>query len=129
MIISNRKTGDSCQIVEFKKEDGLIQIIWVADMHRDSKKSQELFLKKVIRKHPKAYIVFGGDSMDIMQNFGDPRQAKSALKESLLRDDYLNAIVEEAVSFFEPFKSKILAFNLGNHEETPMEKNSNITIS
>lgn len=122
MIVSNKKTSDSCQVVEFKNEGKLLQIIWVADMHMDSKKSQLTFLQKVIKKHPNAYIVFGGDGSDVMQNFGDPRQAKSAMKESLLRDDYINAVVEEAVDFYRPFKEKILAFNLGNHEETQIRR-------
>lgn len=118
MITESKKSGDSCQVIDFKNEGKELKIIWVADMHNDSKKSRINFLKKIVKKYPKAYLIFGGDSFDVMQNYNDPRSAKSALKESLKRDDYINAVIEEAYEFYMPFKDKILAFNLGNHEET-----------
>jgi len=122
MILENKKTDDSCQVIDFKKEGNELKIIWVADMHNDSKKSRLNFLKKIVKKYPKAYLIFGGDSFDVMQNFADPRAAKSALKDSLKRDDYINAVIEESCDFYKPFKDKILAFNLGNHEEVQIRR-------
>jgi len=118
MILENRKTYESCQVVKIKPESREFEIIWVADMHSDSKKSQKNFLDMIIKEKPNAYLVFGGDSFDVMQNIRDPRASKSALKDSLKRDDYINAVIEEAYDYFYPYREKILAFNLGNHDET-----------
>ena len=56
-----------------------------------------------------------------MQNFGDKRQSKHALKEEFTRDDYLNAIIEYNVKIWEPYAHRIISFFIGNHESTQIK--------
>lgn len=63
-----------------------------------------------------AIILDGGDLFDLMQGPGDKRGRKGQLHDKYLRDDYFNAVMEDAVKRYRPYASQWAVQAYGNHE-------------
>ncbi len=101
------------------------KIAWFSDLHFDSPYCKRDILKKHLDDAVKqdAYIVLGSDCFDLMQSKNDPRANKSDLAAQYSqRNDYINAIIEDFVEFFEPYKERILFIFRGNHETAMLER-------
>ena len=109
-----------------KKEDYLFEvkakknfkIIPFSDVHFDSKKCDRKLLKKhldyMVEKD--AYCWFNGDFFDVMGCNRDPRSGKNDIRPEYNVKNYLDAVIDDAVEFLEPYKHRILFFSDGNHE-------------
>jgi hypothetical protein len=107
------------EILEFRTEKDKFSIIWVSDLHYDSKHSVWNKVKKYLNENPEYYIVIGGDSLDLMQFVKDLRGSKSAIKDEYNGDDYANRIIHEVRSeIVEPYKDRIISWNRGNHDNS-----------
>lgn len=106
------KTDDSVVRIDFDTPEA--SIIWMADAHVDSVDTYRDKIKSILNAHPQSKIVVGSDFSDMMQNFGDKRASKG--KDRYNDMNYINSVVEDLISFFEPYADRIISFNLGNHE-------------
>lgn len=93
------------------------------DRHFDSSKSDlELQLKHLKQaKQCNAGIIDGGDLFDAMQGRGDKRGHKSALRPEFKVDNYFDALIEEASSFFGPYAKNWILQATGNHESKVLQ--------
>jgi hypothetical protein len=69
----------------------------------------------------------GGDTFDGMQSHHDPRASYSHLEPFLLKDNYLDAIVQYNAEFYKPYAKNIIMIGQGNHE-TAVLKHHNVSL-
>lgn len=93
-------------------------VLLSADQHIDNPHSDRtLFTRHLQRaKELDAPIIFNGDLFDAMQGPNDPRGAKSATLPEFNRDDYFDALVDDAEGLLAPFADNIAVLGQGNHE-------------
>ena len=94
---------------------------WVfmsSDRHHDNIHCDQKFEKMQLEqvKERDALIVDTGDLFCAMQGKYDPRSSLDELREEDKREDYLDAIVEHAVHFYQPYAKHFLLVGRGNHE-------------
>jgi len=95
------------------------RIMLVGDLHLDSAYCDRAALKYTLDQAVEhdAPIVILGDVFDAMQSKGDRRANKAALMERYHgRDDYLNAMLEDAESFLAPYAKHVWIMLHGNHD-------------
>lgn len=106
-----------------------VKLAFLSDIHIDSNYCNTKKLKDVLDRCAEENIdvfIFG-DLFDAMQGKNDPRNAKQLLKKDYLRDDYINAIVEDAAEFLKPYQQNIRLIGYGNHE-TSLIKHHEVDI-
>lgn len=93
-------------------------VLLSADQHIDNPHSDRgLFTRHLQQaRELDAPVVFNGDLFDAMQGPNDPRGAKSATAAEFNRDDYFDALVDDAEALLAPFASQITVLGQGNHE-------------
>ena len=93
-------------------------VLLSADQHIDNPLSdRQLFARHLQRARDlNAPILFNGDLFDAMQGPNDPRGAKSATAAEFNRDDYFDALVEDAEQLLAPYAGNIAVLGQGNHE-------------
>jgi len=95
------------------------RIMFIGDLHLDSaycdRKALAFAMDQAVAAD--APIVLLGDVFDGMQTKGDRRASKAALMEKYHgRDDYLNAMLEDAESFLRPYAKHVWIMLHGNHD-------------
>jgi len=65
-----------------------------------------------------AGVIDAGDLHCAMQGKFDPRQDRSALREEYTCGNYLDALVREAVDFYNPYSNNFVVMGRGNHESS-----------
>ena len=109
-----------------KKDE--FEIVWISDLHFDSKYSMWDKVKKYLVEHPNTYIVIGGDSIDVMQFVNDKRGSKSDVLSQYNETDYANRVINTVKKeIVEPFKDRIISWNRGNHDNSIL-KHHNIDL-
>jgi len=90
----------------------------IADLHIDSNHcDRKLLIRMLDHAANEGYlIVVVGDAFDLMQNTKDPRANKSSLKDEYKRDDYLDAVKDDATKTLWPYREHIAMILMGNHE-------------
>lgn len=92
----------------------------ISDIHYDADDCHRELLKKHLNKiqqlNGKVLII--GDLFDVMGCYKDPRSKAANVRPEYIRKDrsYLDLVIEDAVSFFEPYKDNIALIGFGNHE-------------
>ena len=114
-MITFKKSKPYLFEVKTKKQ---VSIIPFSDVHFDSKKCNRKMLKKHLDNMVErdAYCWFNGDFFDVMGCNRDPRSGKNDIRPEYNVKNYLDAVIEDAVKFLEPYKDRILFFSDGNHE-------------
>jgi len=94
------------------------RIMLVGDLHLDSQHCDRAALRYALDQavDADAPIILLGDTFDLMQSKGDRRASKDALMAMHGRDDYMNAILEDAISFLTPYARHIWIMLHGNHD-------------
>lgn len=116
------------EILEAQISDKNFRIIWLSDLHFDSKFSEWEKVKKYLNENPDVYIVIGGDSVDVMQFTMDRRASKNAIKEEHNGDDYANrVIITVRKEIVDKYKDRIICWNRGNHDNSII-KHHNIDL-
>ncbi len=116
--------------VIFLNEEGVREgdtrtFLLMSDLHLDSPHCDRNLLKQHLEyaKQNEAYIFVFGDVFDVMQGVGDKRSRRMELLAKFAhRDDYFNAVIEDAVEFLWPYKNNILMIGKGNHEESVVRR-------
>jgi hypothetical protein len=90
----------------------------LADIHFDSVHCKRNILTKLLNqaKEQEAGIFVIGDLCDVMQVKGDPRSSKNELRPEYLVEDYLDAVVDDAIEYFAPYRHNMIMVSEGNHE-------------
>lgn len=110
-------------VLEFVTEEDEFKIIWISDAHLDNPKSKTKFRNDLIKENPNAYIIYGGDSHDLMQGREDRRSSKSALKEAFKEDDMWNRIIDSSrKEVIEPIEDRLICMTHGNHTTSLIRK-------
>lgn len=134
MFLINEKTikqAGVVTIVEIPYESyyDSLRLLLRSDAHHDSaecaRSLEKAHLEEAIDSG--SLICDLGDIFDVMQGTGDKRGSKSAIKPEYKRDDYANAIIEDAAKFYKPYIDNWLIFGYGNHE-TSFIKYSNVDL-
>jgi UDP-2,3-diacylglucosamine pyrophosphatase LpxH len=96
------------------------RVLLSSDQHIDSEYCQRDLLKKHLDEivDCNGAVFFFGDLFDAMQGRNDKRGSKGSLRPELKTSNYLNALVDEAVSFLEPYAHHIAMISEGNHESS-----------
>ena len=93
-------------------------ILFMADNHHDSKAADHDMERRLLEQalERNAIVCGVGDQLDLMQGRSDRRAHKSALRSSLLADNYFDRVIDEAADFYAPYASCMAVMATGNHE-------------
>lgn len=96
-----------------------------ADRHFDNPKADNKMAKRHLElmKERNGILLDFGDLVDAMQGRQDRRGSKSDVSETNQKSDYFGSLIDDAVSFFEPYKSNIALIGQGNHESAILKHN------
>lgn len=89
----------------------------ISDVHFDSQKCDRELLTKHLKEAEKrnATVVINGDFFDVMGIKSDPRSSYSDIRKEYLHTNYLDVVVEDAISYLRKFKVDYV-IGRGNHE-------------
>jgi len=98
-------------------------VLLMSDNHHDSPLCDRKLEKKHLdeAKAKNAWILFGGDTCDLMQGRNDPRSSLDNLDPALRGDDYIDRVVKFNAEFYAPYSDNILLFAHGNHETSALK--------
>ena len=101
----------------------------LSDVHFDSTHCDRRLLLRHLDQavERNARIFFFGDTFDAMQGKEDKRGSLGQVRSELKRDDYFDALIEQAVTLLSPYKQHIALFSEGNHEWS-VEKHYNTNL-
>ena len=95
-----------------------IQLLLLSDLHWDNPKCDRVLLKNHMDEAVKrgAKIILNGDTFCMMQGKYDPRRSKKDIRPEHNKANYIDAVIQDAVEWFAPYKDNILVVGYGNHE-------------
>jgi predicted phosphodiesterase len=99
-------------------------LLLTSDNHHDNEYC-DVELEKYhldLAKERGAGIFNCGDIFCAMQGKGDPRSDRAQLRLKDSRNDYFDALVEEAVEFYSPYADHFLMIATGNHEDSVADR-------
>lgn len=101
-----------CPTNEVKK------VLLLSDLHWDNPKCDRDLLKKHLDLALKGGndILLNGDTFCLMQGAYDPRKSKSDIRPEHNVNNYLDAVVNDAIEWFKPYAHLIKVVGYGNHE-------------
>ena len=106
-------------IIEVKNK---IELLCVSDVHWDNPKCDRDTLKRHLDRFPDAKIAINGDLLCLMQGKYDPRGNKKDILPEHNKVNYLDAVIEDAVSWWEPYKDRLVLIGYGNHETNILKR-------
>jgi hypothetical protein len=110
-------------IQTFRFEIQSFKLLWANDVHFDSPYCRREQFLNDCKKADK--IIISGDFWDAMEGSKDKRSHK---KDDALKGHYINRLVDLACEKLEPFKDKIIGWNIGNHE-LGFQKHSDVDLT
>jgi hypothetical protein len=118
-------------VVRFSTDQKKFKVVIISDGHFDNPHSQLKWLQnKLDNEFKDAYIIIGGDSIDVMQGKKDNRSNKSILTGDTKRDDYFNAVYEYVKKeIHDRYLDRIITWNRGNHDNSIINHNEIDLIS
>jgi hypothetical protein len=96
-------------------------VLMTSDRHHDNPHCRhDLELKHLKEARERGAIIIDcGDLFDLMQGKYDPRSSKRDLNPAYCGDKpYLDAVLDEAIEFYAPYKDLFALVGRGNHEES-----------
>lgn len=102
-----------------------------SDRHHDSIDCNRTLEKEHLEKalYRDALIIDVGDLFDAMQGRFDPRRSYDGLRPEYRREDFYDAIVNDAASFYAPYAKNWLMMGWGNHESATLTNANTSVIS
>jgi hypothetical protein len=118
-------------LVKFSFRQKKIRVVVISDGHFDNPHSQLKWLQnKLDNEFKDAYIIIGGDSIDVMQGKNDRRSDKSIITDKTRRADYFNAVYEYVKKeIHDRYNDRIITWNRGNHDNSIINHNEIDLIS
>lgn len=101
---------------ELQGKVGKIAIL--SDLHWDNPKcNRELLAKHLKRCQDEGRkVIINGDMFCLMQGKYDPRRSKKDILPEHNKPNYLDAVIQDAVEWFAPYKDVLWLLGYGNHE-------------
>lgn len=100
------------------------KVLLISDVHWDNPKCDRGLLKRHLdqAKEIGADILLNGDTFCLMQGAYDPRKSKSDIRPEHNKNNYLDAVVADAVDWFSPYADLIKVVGYGNHETAILKR-------
>lgn len=100
------------------------KVLLISDAHWDNPKCDRGLLKRHLdqAKEIGADILLNGDTFCLMQGAYDPRKSKSEIRPEHNKNNYLDAVVADAVDWFSPYADLIKVVGYGNHETAILKR-------
>jgi hypothetical protein len=123
MLVENQPNVHSYHH-DLKSINDKVHILIVPDIHFDNPKCRRDILKKDLDEalEKNARILIPGDLFCLMQGRYDPRKSKGDILPQHNVDNYIDAVVEEAVEWFKPYAENIDVVGYGNHETNILKR-------
>ena len=95
-----------------------INLLLMSDLHWDNPKCDRDLLKNHMDEAVKrdCKIILNGDTFCMMQGKYDPRRSKKDIRPEHNKNNYIDAVIQDAVDWFAPYQDHILLVGYGNHE-------------
>lgn len=99
------------------------EFLLISDIHWDNPHCDRRLLKKHLDEavERNARIIVNGDFFCLMQGKGDPRRSKDDIRPEHNKGNYLQAVVNDAVEWWQPYASNLLLIGYGNHETSVLK--------
>jgi len=99
-------------------------VLLISDIHFDNPKCDRQLLKRHLDQalEQGADILFNGDTFCLMQGAYDPRKSKSDILPQHNVNNYLDAVIGEAIEWFSPYAHLIRVIGYGNHETSILKR-------
>lgn len=106
------------------------KVLLISDVHWDNPKCDRDLLKKHLEqaKEIGADVLLNGDTFCLMQGAYDPRKSKSDIRPEHNKNNYLDAIVNDAIEWFSPYAHLIKVVGYGNHETSILKRSETDVI-
>jgi len=100
------------------------KVLLLSDLHWDNPKCNRDLLRKHLEEAAKENcdVLLNGDTFCLMQGAYDPRKAKSDIRPEHNVNNYLDAVIETAVTWFRPYAHLIKVVGYGNHETSILKR-------
>lgn len=100
------------------------KVLLISDAHWDNPKCDRDLLKKHLEqaKQLNADVILNGDTFCLMQGAYDPRKSKSDIRPEHNKNNYLDAVVNDAIEWFSPYAHLIKVVGYGNHETSILKR-------
>jgi hypothetical protein len=94
------------------------EVLMLSDIHWDNPHCKRDILKKHLdhAKENKIPVFINGDFFCLMQGKYDPRKRKNNIRPEHNLDNYLDAVITDAVKWWTPYKNILTVIGYGNHE-------------
>lgn len=105
------------------------KVLFLGDLHWDHPQCDRRALKRVLDEAVSEgyWIALLGDTFCAMQVTGDKRGSKESVRAEHQRNDYLTALIDTAVEWFQPYAANLWLVLHGNHE-TSVLKHHNVDL-
>lgn len=106
------------------------RMLLLADLHWDNPKCDRKLLKSHLdeAKENNCPVLLAGDTFCAMQGKYDKRSSKDDLLPEHRTVRYLDALIETAADFFEPYKDVIAILGQGNHETSILARHETCLV-
>lgn len=113
---------NNVHIIKCKNES--TKVLLLSDLHWDNPKCDRDLLKKHLEqaKEQSCPILLNGDTFCLMQGSYDPRKSKSDIRPEHNVNNYLDAVVNDAIEWFKPYAQLIKVIGYGNHETSILKR-------
>lgn len=100
------------------------KVLLLSDLHWDNPKCNRDLLRKHLEEAAKENcdVLLNGDTFCLMQGAYDPRKNKSDIRPEHNVNNYLDAVIETAVTWFKPYAHLIKVVGYGNHETSILKR-------
>ena len=98
--------------------EGTKKVLLLSDIHCDNPHCDRKLLKKHLDQAlaENADVLINGDLFCVMGGKADRRGTKSTVRPEHQKDNYFDAVVNDAIDWFKPYASIIKVVGYGNHE-------------
>lgn len=98
--------------------EGTKKVLLLSDIHWDNPHCDRKLLKKHLDQAlaENADVLINGDLFCVMGGKADRRGTKSTVRPEHQKDNYFDAVVNDAIDWFKPYASIIKVVGYGNHE-------------
>jgi UDP-2,3-diacylglucosamine pyrophosphatase LpxH len=103
-------------IIECKGKEA--KFAFMSDLHWDNPHCDRVLLKKHLDRclAENRGVILNGDTFCLMQGKYDPRRSKKNIRPEHNKANYLDAVIQDAVEWFAPYRDILLLIGYGNHE-------------
>jgi hypothetical protein len=99
-----------------------MELLCISDVHWDNPKCDRETLVRHLDRFPDAKIAINGDLFCYMQGRFDPRGSKKDILPEHNKANYLDAVIEDAVQWWGPYKDRLILIGYGNHETNILKR-------